>query len=478
MILSIRELVAFLLCSLCEQLKVEVRSSVQWPLSVPALRDDSRWQPDQVPWCGSSCRADSLCSGRTDSIYDSDQTSGSGIWMWLGDCCPRVPGPVPQSFRPRLFLREPILAHAPSDPRRSIRGSHLTKSHWLSLRRGRTHRVCHHHVPGHCQLLMEARSPEEQPANEFLCDRHGAMRQHSNVTPSLECALPPCAHVSVSLGPRQLFPSKHQLAHISISDGNEKQATPGRTRSLRVFRRFLQTQTASRRTGSHHSRKILPPCPRSSAAVFALGSTPSSRVHHPLVSAWKSSHRSRLALSLRTGARTEYLWDKNSRPQLNSVATENTTSLFTMELQCFLSAVAENFPQHFGSTFSRGQPRAGMAEKRRSCQDTQGAPSSVRKLEVDPPDTVTLTSQSMGCFQSLCPAQHRTLVVCSQLFGWGISKNTSLMLGPSKPWELDPARIACPSRPLDTHHEPEGCHLGGDAGATGQGGLTSSSVAR
>ena len=40
------------------------------------------------------------------------------------------------------------------------------------------------------------------------------------------------------------------------------------------------------------------------------------------------------------------------------------------------------------------------------------------------------------------------------------------------------ARIAYPSRPLGTNHERKGCHLGGDAGATGLGGLTSASVAR
>ena len=69
---------------------------------------------------------------------------------------------------------------------------------------------------------MEVLSPQEQPTNEFVCDRHQAMRQHINVTLSLESALPPCAHVSVSLGPRQPFPSKHQIAHISIYDGSER----------------------------------------------------------------------------------------------------------------------------------------------------------------------------------------------------------------------------------------------------------------
>ena len=47
----------------------------------------------------------------------------------------------------------------------------------------------------------------EQPASDFLCDRQNARRHYTNLTLSLECALPPRAHVSVFLGPRQSFPS-------------------------------------------------------------------------------------------------------------------------------------------------------------------------------------------------------------------------------------------------------------------------------
>ena len=117
--------------------KAQERSSAQRPLSVPALLDDSRWQPD-VPWYGSSGRADSPCSERTDSIHDSEPD----LWKWdmgaAGDHCHRVTRPIPQSaatFRPRLLLRELVLVHSPSDPRCSIRGSPLTISDWRSLRR-------------------------------------------------------------------------------------------------------------------------------------------------------------------------------------------------------------------------------------------------------------------------------------------------------------------------------------------------------
>ena len=113
MILPTRELVAFPRCSVCEQLNAAERSSAQWPLSVPALLDDSRWQRDQ-------CLGTGFQAGQTDSTSARSQISGTG------DYCPRVPGPVPQAvvpFRPRLLLRELILAHSPSDLCRSIRGS-------------------------------------------------------------------------------------------------------------------------------------------------------------------------------------------------------------------------------------------------------------------------------------------------------------------------------------------------------------------
>ena len=61
-----------------------------------------------------------------------------------GDYRPRVPGPESQPavpFQPRLLLRELILAHYPSDPRRSIYGSPLTKIR-LALPQGVAHTEC------------------------------------------------------------------------------------------------------------------------------------------------------------------------------------------------------------------------------------------------------------------------------------------------------------------------------------------------
>ena len=130
------------------------------PCGAPEPVSGLSWQPEQVPWYGSSGRADSSCSGRTDSICDS----ALDLWKWdldvAGDYRPRLPEP---SLRPtvplqsRLLFQEHILAHCPSDPRRSIRGSPLTKSDWAFPQEGRAHRVCHHHGPGHCQLLIEER---------------------------------------------------------------------------------------------------------------------------------------------------------------------------------------------------------------------------------------------------------------------------------------------------------------------------------
>ena len=79
MIFPFRELVAFPRCG--------ERSSAQWLLPVPALLDDPRWQPVQVPWYGSSGRADRPCSGRTDSIYDSEPDLCKWDLDVAGDCC-------------------------------------------------------------------------------------------------------------------------------------------------------------------------------------------------------------------------------------------------------------------------------------------------------------------------------------------------------------------------------------------------------
>ena len=106
-----RDLAAFPRCSVCEQLEAEDRSPARWPLSVPALLDDSRWQSDSVPGSGGLARADSPCSGRTDSIYDS----APDLWKWdldvAGDCCPRVPGPAPQPAVPFLYTHSVSHAH-------------------------------------------------------------------------------------------------------------------------------------------------------------------------------------------------------------------------------------------------------------------------------------------------------------------------------------------------------------------------------
>ena len=92
------------------------------------------------------------------------QISGNGIWMW-----PEIIALVyldrnlsqRYHFGHGSFSENFILAHSPSDPRRCNRGSPLTKSDWALPREGRTYQVFHHHVPFHCQLLKEARSPED-----------------------------------------------------------------------------------------------------------------------------------------------------------------------------------------------------------------------------------------------------------------------------------------------------------------------------
>ena len=139
MILPIRDLAASPHCSACEQLKAVERSSTQWPLVVLALLDDFRKWPDQVPWYGSSGRADSPCSGRTDSILDSE-FSGSGIWIRLEI----IAAVIPDRYLSQRYnfghgsFSESLSSLTPCKPRRSVSGSPLTESDWLSLK-GVTH---------------------------------------------------------------------------------------------------------------------------------------------------------------------------------------------------------------------------------------------------------------------------------------------------------------------------------------------------
>ena len=111
----------------------------------------------------------------------------------------------------------------------------------------------------------------------------------------------PRAHVSFFLGPRQPFPSKHQIAPISISDGNEKKASRWDAQAAAGSPDAL-FESGPQQGEWDVSRNILPSYPRFSAVVFAPGSAPSPRVHlRPSVSAWKSSHPIRLALSQNGG---------------------------------------------------------------------------------------------------------------------------------------------------------------------------------
>ena len=116
------------------------------PCRRPVLDDGFSWQPDQVPWCGSSGQGTQpllRANGQYLRLRTRSLEVGFGCgWRLL----PGVsPGPMLQPavpFWPRLLLRELILAHSPSDPRSlPTRGSPLTKSDWLCLR-GVAHTEC------------------------------------------------------------------------------------------------------------------------------------------------------------------------------------------------------------------------------------------------------------------------------------------------------------------------------------------------
>ena len=135
-ILPIRDLVAFPHCSVCEARSSGALLGAAAPVGASA----SRRFPQAA---GSSALVREFRQGRQPMLgaqtvfYDSEPD----LWKWdldtAGDHCFRVPRPVLQSavqFRPRLLLQELILAHSLSDCRRSIHGSPIAKSDWLSLR--------------------------------------------------------------------------------------------------------------------------------------------------------------------------------------------------------------------------------------------------------------------------------------------------------------------------------------------------------
>ena len=77
-ILPTRELAAYPRCSVCEHPSSRERPSARRSQPAPALVDGFSWQPGHVPWYGSSGRADSFCSGQTDSWKLLSSCTGSG----------------------------------------------------------------------------------------------------------------------------------------------------------------------------------------------------------------------------------------------------------------------------------------------------------------------------------------------------------------------------------------------------------------
>ena len=162
MILPIRELAAFssVQC-VCDQLMAEERSSARWCSSAPACLNDSRWQSDSVPWSGGLGRADNPLSLRTDSVHDSESGVGCG-WRLL----PRVPR---QYLSQRYLFGHGSFSESLSSltphPILAVPFVEVPSPNRLALPQGgRTLGVCNLHVPGHSQLLVRARSPEEPPA--------------------------------------------------------------------------------------------------------------------------------------------------------------------------------------------------------------------------------------------------------------------------------------------------------------------------
>ena len=92
-ILPIRELAAYPRCSACEH---PAQGSASLPATV--LIDEFSWQPDRVPWYGSSGRADSPSSGRAESIHRT------GFWETESACARRLLQPLTGERPAKGFL--------------------------------------------------------------------------------------------------------------------------------------------------------------------------------------------------------------------------------------------------------------------------------------------------------------------------------------------------------------------------------------
>ena len=168
----------------------------------------------------------------------------------------------------------------------------------------------------------------------------------------------------------------------------------------------LRLGAKARGVEPHHGRQILPSYPRSSAAMFARGSTPSPRVYLcSLVSARKSSPKVLSGLEPLPTSETKQ-WTTTHRDAAQSIASPSPPSP-TLPL-CLLSVV-----QHFGSVFSCRKSGARMPGKRKtSSLWTHGPrrPTSTNQksvlLEQPPRVEMVQGEKSQPVPTSVCPVAY------------------------------------------------------------------------
>ena len=224
----VRELVDFSRCSVCEQLNAVERPLARWSLPAPALLDELRWQSDLVPCSGGLGRTDSLCSGRTDSIYDSEPDLWRWDWMWLEIIALVSPDwylgqryhSGHGSFSENLSSLTPLPIVAV--PFAEVRSPKPTGSQG-----DRTHRERHHHVPG-LPTMTGARS---------LIDLRFAGQSISG--PITKPTLIPVCDVPTVFVPAAFWLSL-RLRPIRSRDGRKKEGV------VRTFRSRLQETTGWR----------------------------------------------------------------------------------------------------------------------------------------------------------------------------------------------------------------------------------------
>ena len=320
-ILPMRELATYPRCSVCEHPAQGCTHRRVGPCRHGSLSTNS--VGSQHRCLGVGAQADSPCSGRTDSIYDSEPNLRKWNSDVAGNCCPRVPGPVPHPAGTIPAAAPSPRAYPPSLPIRSSphhswlfphqirlalpqeRGSRMpsVSSLWfrpLSTTDGGALNEGPLFVGQNInRLSINLTLIQSAQRSHHPCPQHFGSVFRSTVTSPISRA---CGKISCCAGRTgfsceglqnqsvQSYPSKNSplfrgavRANISAQESASRRAGPCQRRTgavvskcrhglqplLRTYGQYLRVRTSTLGVGPRHGWSLLPECARTSAAASA-----------------------------------------------------------------------------------------------------------------------------------------------------------------------------------------------------------------